>query len=278
MRSSKVIHVVSCHAEGEVAANEDNQRRIERETSADVMDRLDERGRGGNVRGCPLILQQFLKYCSILFQEPHYINNYVKNANNTQITATQNSSNEDISTQYYSHFCLIIILCLVDKKVFRSFMFDNNVKLDFTLFFKEKGQFTVRSCDGHGSLAKIVFELLIQFLNHHMTRHHFSMEMYSKALSATHAILCLAKKFRIRFVTDWKQLWTSLIRICDVIAEGNCNGDKVRACNILGQVLTIFNFGILKGDLFFPSRIDQEEMIYQMIYHRQVFEIGRAHV
>ena len=265
-----------------IAASEENERRIQRQTSSDVMDRLHEQSTGGNVthRACPLILQQFLRYCSVLFHEPRYITHYIMkdNVQNTSSTSgtsgnSGQESNLDISTQYYAHFCLIIILCLIDKKNFKSFLFDQNVKLNFDIFVKDRrNQFTVQSCEHHGTLAKVVFELLVHFLNHHMARHHFSMDLYAKALSATHAMLTLSKKFRVRFETDWRLLWTSLVRICEVIANGNCDRDKAKACGILGQVLTIFNFGILKGDLFFPSRTEQEEMIYQLIYHRKVFD------
>jgi hypothetical protein len=261
-----------------IAANEDNLKRLEKKTSSNLIDRLDEREQSSaNIKGCPLILREFLRLCSILFQEPHYIQNYVLKTDSSKTDNTVvdviTASNPDISTQYYAQLCLIIIFCLLDKRIFCSFLFDLNTKLDFTLFTKEKGQFVLKEYrEQSGSLAQILLELLLQFLNHYMGRHHFSMDLYSKALTVTHSMLCLAKRYRVRFSIDWKLLWQSLIRICDIISDGHCNRDKLQACQILSQVLTIFNFGILKGDLFFPSRRDQEEMIYQLVHQRHVFE------
>lgn len=257
-----------------MAASEDNQKRLEKEMSSDILQRLDERERSEHVKACPTVIQQFLKFCSILFQEPHYINNYVRptNTSSTKMNTDISSTSQDISTQYYAQFCLIILQCLLDKRVFKTFAFDVKLKLDFSLFIKEKGIFSVKEYKENGSLGRIIMELVIQCLTHHMGRSFIPMELYSKALNVTHSLLCSAKKFRIRFAIDWRLLWTSLIKICDIIADDHCNRDKVRACSILGQVLTIFNFGIQKGDLFFPTRRDQEEMIYQFIHQRQVFD------
>jgi hypothetical protein len=219
-------------------------------------------------KGCPAILQEFFKLASILFQEPHYMVSHInKNPNVTTTTV------EDISTQYYTHFCLIILLCLLERKPFRVFMFDINVNLDFFVFKKEKGRaFTTKEYKGTGSVARIIMELLIDFLNHHLIKHSFSVEMYSNALTAVHSLICFGKKYRIRFGVQWNQLWAALIRICDVVAHDYCNKEKAKASALLNQVLVILNLSILRGDLFLPQRTDHDQLLYELIRSRQTFD------
>jgi hypothetical protein len=215
-------------------------------------------------KGCPVILQEFFKLASILFQEPHY--------QATHVLGTQGAV-EDVSTQYYTHFCVIILLCLLERKPFRVFMFDINVHLDFYVYKKEKnGMFTTKEYKGTGSVARVIMELLIDFLTHHLMKQHFSVEMYSNALVAVHSLICFGKKYRIRFGVQWIQLWKALVRICDVVAHDHCNKEKAKASHLLNQVLTILNLSILRGDLFLPQRVDHDQLLYELVRSRQTFD------
>ncbi|KAL9644948.1 hypothetical protein ABK040_004442 [Willaertia magna] len=219
------------------------------------------------IRGCPLILQEFLKFSSVLFQEPYYTTKYVMKVNNSK------TGSDDIASQYYTHFCLLVILCLLEKKVFIKYIFDINTKLDFYLFKKEKGIFTKKQFNGYGTIAKIIMELLIDFIFHHLQRKHFPIDLSIRALSAIHLLICYSRKYRVRFAVDWDTLWKSLTMICDIIGKDNCNKEKEKASNLLERVLSIFNLGILKGEAFLPTRRHHEQMIYHFIRTSSVFDL-----
>ncbi|KAF0978519.1 hypothetical protein FDP41_002339 [Naegleria fowleri] len=233
--------------------------------SKNIKDQLDQMQKTKVVKSCPLIFQEFLKFCSVLFQEPFYTTKYVAVGSNSK-------SSEDITSQYYTHFCLLIILCLIEKKVFKKYIFDINTKLDFFLFKKENGVFVKNQYHGFGTVAKVLMELLIDFVFHHLQRKHFPVDLTIRALSAIHLLICQSRKYRVRFAVDWDTLWNALTKICDIVAKDECSKDLEKASLVLEKVLKLFNLGILKGEAFLPTRKHHEQMIYQFIRHSSVFD------
>ncbi|EFC48169.1 predicted protein [Naegleria gruberi] len=231
-----------------------------------IKDQLDELQKTKTTKLCPLIFQEFLKFTSILFQEPFYTTKHVNN------NSTLSKTSEDITSQYYTHFCLLVILCLIEKKVFRKYIFDINTKLDFFLFKKEKAVFVKNQYNGYGTLAKVLMELLIDFIFHHLQRKHFPVDLAMRALSAIHLLICQSRKYRVRFAVDWDTLWKALTMICDIIAKDNCSKDKEKASQLLEKVLKLFNLGILKGEAFLPTRKHHEQMIYHFVRQSAVFD------
>ena len=236
------------------------------DSNRNIKDQLNEMQNTKAVRACPLIFQEFLKFSSVLFQEPFYTSKHVATETNKL------KGSEDITSQYYTHFCLLIILCLIEKKVFRKYIFDINTKLDFFLFKKEKAVFVKRQYNGFGTLAKVLMELLIDFIFHHLQRKHFPIDLAMRALAAIHILISQSIKYRVRFAVDWDTLWKALTMICDIIAKDNCSKEKEKASQVLEKVLKLFNLGIMKGEAFLPTRKHHEQLIYQFIRSSAVFD------
>ncbi|KAL0483144.1 hypothetical protein AKO1_014802 [Acrasis kona] len=211
-----------------------------------------------STRACPVILQEFFKFASILFQDACYGN-------------AQQQQEANVSAQYYSHFCIIILLCLLERKPFRVFMFDVNVHQDFFIFKRQQvnqQQWTTKEYKGTGSVARIIMQLLIDFMVHHLMW--FPVDLYKNALTAVHSLLCFGKKYRIRFGVEWRELWRVLISICELIAKDHVR-DKVKACFVLEQCLILLNLGVLSGELFLPQRMDHDALLYEVICRAQSF-------
>lgn len=85
-------------------------------------------------------------------------------------------------------------------------------------------------------------------------------------------MMCIAKAYHVRLETDWKILWISLLRLCDLLSTYNEPKDREKITFILNQIYAIFNLGLLKGDKFLPNRIDHDELLYEIIRQRKAFD------
>lgn len=67
-------------------------------------------------KGCPVILQELFKFCSIVFQD---------------------TTTKDLSAPIYTNLCLIILLCLVENsELCKNFIFD--IKLEINIYLLKK--------------------------------------------------------------------------------------------------------------------------------------------
>lgn len=85
-------------------------------------------------KSCPIILQEFLKFASIILQEAPI--NGVAILRTKPESTPQNLITDDPSNVMYLHLCQIIFLCLLEHKIFRRFIFDVNLTLDFHIYKK----------------------------------------------------------------------------------------------------------------------------------------------
>lgn len=100
----------------------------------------------------------------------------------------------------------------------------------------------------------------------------FPMELYLLSIGVIHRILCYQKRYRVRLVYPWKELWAALISLLKFLVNQEPN--LIKKCNIFHlaiQIINIFNLFITYGDTFLATTNSYDELYYELNREEKAF-------
>lgn len=99
------------------------------------------------------------------------------------------------------------------------------------------------------------------------------MELYVLCIGVIHRILCYQKRCRVRINYQWKDLWTALITLLKFLEQHETNlTKKMNIFDLSVQIVNILNLFITYGDTFLPTPGSYDELYYELIRTRHIFD------
>lgn len=136
--------------------------------------------------------------------------------------------------------------------------------LDFILFKQDR-------LTKSQPLAAILLDLLVEFIVSHLMKK-FPNELYLLSIGVIHRILCYQKRYRVRLIYPWKDMWAALISLLKFLV--NQEPHLIKKCNIFhlaNQIINIFNLFITYGDTFLATTNSYDELYYELNREEKAF-------
>ncbi|OON20162.1 hypothetical protein X801_03961 [Opisthorchis viverrini] len=130
------------------------------------------------------------------------------------------------------------------------------------------------SCGNFSSrpIAVAILSLVVEFMRGHLMKK-LPYRLYSLACSICHNLLCYQTKHRIRLDFDWKQLWEALLSLLQFVLNLDKNSAPSNvSLSLMQQILDVFNFCILHGDNFLQAADVYDDLYYELIRMRGLFD------
>lgn len=168
--------------------------------------------------------------------------------------------------------CLLILICISEDPYANAMMYDSNLTFKVLL---HRANMRHRKLPIEMSkpqpLAATLLNLLVEFIVSHLMKK-FPMENYLLCVGIIHRLICYQKRYRVRLVYPWKELWTALIGLLKFLVYQEQS--LVKKCNIFllaTQVVNIFNLFITYGDTFLATTNSYDELYYELNREEKVF-------
>jgi len=195
---------------------------------------------GGDIeKAIPHVLQEFISFCSIIFY--HHAEDY------------------DKALPHHAHLAIIIWICLLEHVTFQDYIFDLDISLRVNLFHKEKGKIYLHQYNGVGCVARVLFELLLQYTFHQARRDSFPVRQMRKAFAILHFVIGSAIARDIRLDLDYIALVNVCMRTLQICVEA-------KNFHLILQLLRLINMLVLCGDQYAST---------PQIYHSVLYELWR---
>lgn len=100
----------------------------------------------------------------------------------------------------------------------------------------------------------------------------FPIELYLLSVGVIHRILCYQKRYRVRLIYPWKDMWAALISLLKFLVNQEPN--LIKKCNIFHlaiQIINIFNLFITYGDTFLATTNSYDELYYELNREEKAF-------
>lgn len=183
----------------------------------------------------------------------------------------QDNKNESSITNL--KLCFLILTCISEDQYANSMMHDANLTFKVLLHRTQMRhrKLTNERISKSQPLAATLLDLLVEFIVSHLLKK-FPMELYLICIGIIHRVLCYQKRFRVRLIYPWKELWAALIGLLKFIVFQEQN--LVKKCNIFHlalQVINIFNLFITYGDTFLATTNSYDELYYELNREEKVF-------
>lgn len=183
----------------------------------------------------------------------------------------QDNKNESSNTNL--KLCFLILTCISEDQYANSMMHDANLTFKVLLHRTQMRhrKLTNERISKSQPLAATLLDLLVEFIVSHLFKK-FPMELYLLCIGIIHRVLCYQKRFRVRLIYPWKELWAALIGLLKFIVYQEQN--LVKKCNIFHlsvQVINIFNLFITYGDTFLATTNSYDELYYELNREEKVF-------
>ncbi|CAL8097782.1 unnamed protein product [Calicophoron daubneyi] len=199
------------------------------------------------------LLAHLLEYCSIVMQD----------------VKTPESLNS-------CQLCLIVVLCMTQNPMACSVIHDPHVTFKAWIH-KQRSRYRKsgpNACANFSSrpIAIAVLSLIVEFIRTHLMKK-LPARLYFIALAICHNLLCYQSKHKIRLDFDWKQLWSALLSLLQFVVKLDSNSlPLVVGFKMMHQILKIMNLCILYGDNFLQAADVYDDLYYELIRMRQLFE------
>lgn len=181
---------------------------------------------------------------------------------------------KDTKSSSNARLCLIVLTCIVEEQHTASFLHDPNMTFRIDIhradllhrrIKKDKQLYNL-------PLACSLLELLVEFIVSHLSKH-FHVDLYRKCLGVIHRILCYQKRRKVRLEYSWKELWNALISLLRfLVSSGEQLLPQTNVFVPANDVIRLFNLFITYGDTFLPSPTAYDELYYELIRVRQLFD------
>lgn len=181
--------------------------------------------------------------------------------------------NKNESSAANLKLCFLILTCISEDQYANSMMHDSNLTYK-TLLHRAPMRHRKLPQDRLSKsqpLAAILLDLLVEFIVSHLMKK-FPMELYLLSVGVIHRILCYQKRYRVRLVYPWKELWAALISLLKFLVNQEPN--LIKKCNIFHlaiQIINIFNLFITYGDTFLATTNSYDELYYELNREEKVF-------
>ncbi|KER29314.1 hypothetical protein T265_04056 [Opisthorchis viverrini] len=174
------------------------------------------------------------------------------------------------------HLCLLIVLCITENQVACSILHDPHITFKVWIHkhhsrYRKSGS---NSCGNFSSrpIAVAILSLVVEFMRGHLMKK-LPYRLYSLACSICHNLLCYQTKHRIRLDFDWKQLWEALLSLLQFVLNLDKNSAPSNvSLSLMQQILDVFNFCILHGDNFLQAADVYDDLYYELIRMRGLFD------
>lgn len=184
----------------------------------------------------------------------------------------QNSKDE--KSLSHAKLCLIVLTCVVEDQHACVFLHDSNISFEVALHKATMLHRRVKKdkAPQHRPLACAVLDLMVEFLISHLTKN-FPCELYSKSVGVIHRLLCYQKRCKTRLTYHWKEVWNALMNILKFfVSNEQVLLPSVATLTLSIEIARIFNLFITYGDTFLPSPAAYDDLYYELIRMRKVFD------
>lgn len=181
--------------------------------------------------------------------------------------------NKNESSAANLKLCFLILTCISEDQYANSMMHDSNLAYKVLLHRApmRHRKLPQDRLSKSQPLAAILLDLLVEFIVSHLMKK-FPMELYLLSVGVIHRILCYQKRYRVRLVYPWKELWAALISLLKFLVNQEPN--LIKKCNIFHlaiQIINIFNLFITYGDTFLATTNSYDELYYELNREEKVF-------
>lgn len=150
----------------------------------------------------------------------------------------QDNKNDSSTTNL--KLCFLILTCISEDQYANSMMHDANLTFKVLLHrtHMRHRKLTNERISKSQPLAATLLDLLVEFIVSHLFKK-FPMELYLLCIGIIHRILCYQKRFRVRLIYPWKELWAALIGLLKFVVYQEQN--LVKKCNIFHLSVQVCN-------------------------------------
>ncbi|XP_003741198.1 armadillo-like helical domain-containing protein 3 [Galendromus occidentalis] len=184
----------------------------------------------------------------------------------------QNTKEE--SSFHTTKLCFINLTCIAEDQYANSIMHDINMQYKVVIHhapMRHRKLPSTRDCPSR-PLAAAVLDLMVEFMLCNM-RKNFSLDLYVRCLGIVHRLLCYQKRYRVRLLYPWKELWSALISVLKFILANEVTlAKRYNVFIVCSQIVNIINLFITYGDTFLASPPSYDELYYEIIRCNQVFD------
>ncbi|CAG0914518.1 unnamed protein product [Notodromas monacha] len=170
--------------------------------------------------------------------------------------------------------CFMILACVAEDQYANSLMHDPNFVFSCVLHRMpmRHRKVPVHMKSPSRPLACALLDLMIEFIVSHMFKR-FPLDLYNQGLGIIHRLVCYQRRARVRLGYSWHHLWSALISLLKFI-QANENGlvKKMNVFPLCLKAISIFNLFITHGDTFLAAPTAYDDLYYELIRMRQVFE------
>ena len=173
----------------------------------------------------------------------------------------------------HAKLCLITLTCVVEDQHACIFLHDSNISFEVALHKATMLHRRVKDkLPQSRPLACVILDLMVEFLISHLTKN-FPCELYSKSVGIVHRLLCYQKRCKTRLDYHWKGVWNALMNILKFFASNEqVLPPTIATLTLSIEVARIFNLFITYGDTFLPSPAIYDDLYYELIRMRKVFD------
>lgn len=195
----------------------------------------------------------FLQYTSVVMQDTKVL---------------QNASS--------SKLCFLILTCITEDQFANSILHDDNMTFHVLIHRMPMRHRKIRPADEKKSaaLACWVLDMCVEFIISHMMKD-FPFIQHMRCIGIVHRLMCYEKRNNVRLQYQWRDLWSALINLLRYVISNESSLISTWSKGIFAlfiQICNLCNMFVTYGDTFLPSPTSYDELYYEIIRMKQVFD------